>query len=181
GRARGLADAEYARGARAVELEQDAQGDDLALGRRELAQRCLELGRQPVAELLGQALVARIRLLAAAAARLGAEPVDGDAARDPAQPRARGTAARIEAPPGAERLLERLGGQILCGRAVARQIDEVAVHRVELLGGDLCEAGPPAGQTWHVERGRRRVHGPRYGTGPADRHTRSLGAGTGCG
>src|SRR5581483_12261277 len=94
GRARGLADAEYARGARAVELEQDAQGDDLALGRRELAQRCLELGRQPVAELLGQALVARIRLLAAAAARLGAEPVDGDAAREPAQPRARGTAAR---------------------------------------------------------------------------------------
>src|SRR5581483_864479 len=51
-RARGLADPEDARRARAVELEEDPQRDHFALRRRQLAKRLLEVRRQPVAELV---------------------------------------------------------------------------------------------------------------------------------
>src|SRR5579875_528843 len=50
GRTRGTADPEHPRGTRPVELEQDTQRDDLALGRREPLQRPLELRRRPFRE-----------------------------------------------------------------------------------------------------------------------------------
>ena len=65
-RACGLADSENACCARPVELEQDAQRDDLAFCRRELVQRLLQRAGQAVAELLDERDVARIRLFAPA-------------------------------------------------------------------------------------------------------------------
>src|SRR5205823_1912472 len=70
----------------------------------------------------------------------------------------------------AEGLLEGLGSEIFCGRAVAREEDQVAVDRVELLGRDLRKALPGAERPRSVERGRGRVHIPMYGAGAADRH-----------
>jgi len=113
--------------------------------------------------LLPHRLVARELLFAAAPARLGAKPVDGDAAGDAAEPRARRAPARVEAPPAAERLLERLGGKILRGRAVAGQVDEIPVDAVQLLRDDVVERGPFAGVR-EPERLGGRVHAPQYGT-----------------
>src|SRR5260221_12278014 len=124
-RARGLADSEHARGARAVELEQDAERDDLALSGRQLAHRLLQRPGQAVHQLRRLREVAGVRLLTAAAPRLGAEPVDGDRARNTTEPRAGRAAPRIEASPGPERLLERLRRQGLRRPAVAGQEDEV--------------------------------------------------------
>src|SRR5437868_11020459 len=119
-RARRLADAEHAGGARPVEREEDAERDHLALARRELAERLLHRPGQAVSELADEILTARVRVLAAVAARLGAEPIDRDVVRDLAQPRTRRAPARVEPPPRAERLLEGLRGEVFGGRAVAR-------------------------------------------------------------
>src|SRR6266536_213503 len=179
-RARGLADPEHARRARPVELEQDAERDHLPLGGRQLPQGLLERAGQPLSEqrLGGRLLVPeRVRLLAPPAAGLGPEPVDRDAPCDPAEPGSRRSAARVEAPPAAERLLERLRGEVLRCGAVAGQEDEIAVDRVELLGRDLGEARPGAEHARCVERGRGRVHVPIYGAGAADRHMHGPGCG----
>src|SRR5579872_3893833 len=173
-RARGLADPEHTRGTRAVELEQDTQREHLALGRRELAHRLLDRARQSVHQVLGVREVARVRILAAAAARLGSEPVDRDRPGDAAEPRARRAAPRVEAPPRSERLLERLRREILGGRAVAGEQHEVAIDGVELLGRDLGEARPWAEGRARVERGRNRVHALYYGAAAADRHIVSV-------
>src|SRR5207244_4637190 len=106
-------------------------------------QGALALVRQAFGEdrLLEQRLVAVVRLLAPLPPGLGPEPVDGGGVRDAAEPGTRRAAARIEPPPGAERLLERLGREILRSRAVAREIDEVAVDGVEVLRDDVAEGG----------------------------------------
>src|SRR5438477_10197272 len=169
-RARRLADPEHAGRGRAVELEDDAQRDHLALAGRQLSQRLLERAGQSVDELADELLTPAEGILPPSAARLRAEPVDRDVVRDLAQPRARRASARVEATPRAERLLECLGGEILGGRAVAGEVDEVAVDRVELLGDDLGEAGSCAEPGGSVERGRSRVHALLYGATPADRH-----------
>src|SRR6266849_3736476 len=173
-RARGLADSKHACGARAVELEEDAERDDLALGRRQLTHRLLQRPGQSVHQLGRLREVARVRLLAAAPARLRAEPVDGDRPRDATEPGAGRAAPRIKAPPGAERLLERLRREVFRRRAIAGQEDEVAVDGVELLGRDVCEARPGAESRTRVERGRNRVHALTYGAAGADRHILSV-------
>src|SRR5919199_1002109 len=115
-RARGRADSEHARRRPPVELEEDAQRDDLSLAGGELGERRLERRRQ-VAELPLLALrsLRGVGRLAAAAPILGAEVVEGGVARDVAEPGPRRGAARVEAAPRAERLLEGLAGQILGG------------------------------------------------------------------
>src|SRR5260221_2040622 len=113
GRARGLADPEHPRSARSIELEQDAQRHDLAFRRGKLAHRLLQRPGQTVHQLGGLREIARIGLLTPPPPRLGAEPVDRDRTRDAAEPGARRAAARIEAPPRAECLLEGLGCEIL--------------------------------------------------------------------
>ena len=121
-------------------------------------QRGLERRRQAFPELLERRRIPGVGLLTPAASRLRAKPVDGDAAGDPAKPGARRAASRVEAPPAAKGLLERLGGEILRGGAVPGQIDEIAVHGVQLLLHDLGEGGTPRDQARSVERGRGRVH-----------------------
>src|SRR5581483_10733441 len=167
-RARRLADSEHACGARPVEVEAHAQGDDLALGGRDIAQRIFERAGQTVDELADELLTLCVGVLTSSAAGLCAEPVDGDVVRDLAQPGARRAPARVEAAPCSERLLERLGREILGGGTVAREVDEVAVHGVELLGHDLVEARARAERRWSLEG--RRVHALLYGAAPAIRH-----------
>src|SRR5918995_4700972 len=70
------ADPEHARRLVAVELEQDAERDHLALTRGELAQRRLELGRQAFDEAGLQPVRHRRALLAAPAAVFGSEPLE---------------------------------------------------------------------------------------------------------
>src|SRR5436190_2531573 len=171
-RAGGPTDPEHARRTRPVEVEQHAECNHLPLCRRELSQRLLQRAGEPVAELLDERDAARICLLAPPPSCLGAEPVDRNAAGDLAQPSPRRGPAGIEAPPAAEGLLERLGGQILGSGAVAGQVDEIAVHGIELLGGDLREARAAAHERRRVERGRDRIHAWRYGAAPAYRHRR---------
>src|SRR5207244_10201492 len=77
-RAGGGADAEQPGDRRPVELQQDTQGDDLALAGRELAERALErrgdaLGEQRLGHAL---LLARVDVLAPPPAALGAEVVE---------------------------------------------------------------------------------------------------------
>src|SRR5579859_301576 len=152
GRTSRCADPEHARRARPVELE---------LGRSQPPQGALELRRQSLGEdgLLEERLVARVRLLSALAPGLGAEPVDGRGMGDAAKPCARRAAAGIEAPPAPERALERLGREILRSRAVAREVDEVAVDGVEMLGDDVRE-GRRADETGRSDGCRQRVHDP---------------------
>ena len=77
-------------------------------------------------------------LLAPAPALLRPEPVERSRAGDLAEPGAGAAAARVEPAPVLERLLERVGGQVLGQRAVAGQVDEIGVHVVEML---LCGRG----------------------------------------
>ena len=119
-RAVGFRDAEHARGSPGVEIEHDAERDDLALAGGEPPERRLEIGRETLREAGVEALVRSRELLAAAAAALGAEVVERDRARDLAEPGASGAALRVEAVPQPQRALERLAGQILRGSAVAR-------------------------------------------------------------
>src|ERR671922_2680595 len=109
GRARRLADAEHARRRAAVELEEDAERDHLALAGGELGQRRLERRGQSLAERAVVRLrrVRRVARLTPAPPLLGAEVVERRIARDLAEPRPRSRPARVESPPRAERLLER--------------------------------------------------------------------------
>src|SRR5437762_1442855 len=114
GRARRRADPEHARGGLAVEVEDDAERDHLALGGREAAHGVLEVGRQALDEprLLDVSFANGVDVFATTAALLCAEVVERSRARDLAQPRLRAAAARVEAPPRAESPLERLGCQV---------------------------------------------------------------------
>jgi hypothetical protein len=77
--------------------------------------------------------------------------------RDAAEPGARRTAPRIESAPAPERPLERLRGEILRRRAVAGEVDEVAVDGVEVLRHDVRE-GRGAYPTWRSDGCRHGVH-----------------------
>src|SRR5581483_12489820 len=103
------------------------------------------------------------------ASRIGPQPVEGDAARDRAQPRSRRAAPRVEAAPRAKSLLEGLGGDVLGRGTVAGQVDDVRVDGVELPGDDLGEAGAGGDGCRQGRRGR--VHARLYGAAPAIRHT----------
>src|SRR5919108_3583097 len=169
GRARRLADAEHARRRAAVEFEQDAKRDHLSLACRELAERLLKrrreaLAERPLVRLRGAGGVAR---LAAAAALLGTEVVERGAARDLAEPGARRRAARGEAPPRAERLLEGLPREVFGDRAVSGHEQQVAIDGVEVLLRDCGEARPGGHADAHPRRPRahRRVHAPFYVAG----------------
>src|SRR5579884_1143253 len=87
-RAVGGGDAEDAGGGARVEVEQDAERDHLALAGAEPRERRLEVGREPLAEARLDALRRRRQLLASRPASFGAEVVEGDRARDLAEPRA---------------------------------------------------------------------------------------------
>jgi hypothetical protein len=153
--------------ARPVELEQHAQRDHLALGRCQPVQRVVELRREALGEdgLLEVQLVAAVRLLAPLPPGLGPEPVDGGRVRDAAEPGAGRAAARVVAPPAAEGPLERLRGEILRRRAVAREIDEIAVDGVEVLRDDVCE-GRGGVATDRSDGCRQRVHVAHTAPGP---------------
>src|SRR5205814_1604031 len=91
------------------------------------------------------------------------------------EPRARRAAVRVELPPAAKRLLERLRRQILSGQTVAGEVDEVAVDSVEILRDDFREGLPTAGtgsgkSRWH------RVHG--VDTAPNRRSVTSVTVGS---
>src|SRR5207302_6287350 len=112
-----------------------------------------ELGRLDVALLFGG------ELLAPPASRLRAEVVERGAARDHAQPGARRGTTRVEATPRAQRALERLAGEILGERRVAREDEQVAVDVVEVSLGDRGEARRPlARRTSRGQSRRRGVH-----------------------
>ena len=90
--------------------------------------------------------------------------VEGDRARDLAEPGALRAAARVVAVPEAQRALERLAREILGEEAVAGEPDEVAVDVVEVALGGLCEAvhtahTPPA----RIASQRRAAPGGRLG------------------
>src|SRR5436190_2238785 len=149
-----LTDPEQARGRRAVEIEQHAQRDDLALRRRKVAERRRE--RAFAERRVLRRTIARESLLAAQPAFLGTEVIERDTPRDLAEPRTRGAATRIEAPPGAERLLERLRRELLGDGAVAGEEQQVAMHRVQLRFGD---GGKRRSRRSKCRQGRRdRVH-----------------------
>ena len=61
-------------------------------------------------------------------------------ARDLAEPGARTAAARVEATPLPQGLLEGLGGQVLGGAAIAGQVDEVRMDVVKMPLGNGLEA-----------------------------------------
>src|SRR5262249_48536057 len=98
-----------------------------------------------------------VGLLAPLAPGLGAEPVDSGGARDATEPGARRAATRVEAPPAPERPLECLRREILCCRAVACEVHEIAVDGVEMLRDDFSE-GRGADATRRPDRCRERVH-----------------------
>src|SRR5689334_15126365 len=104
----GGGDAEHARRGRRVEVEHDAQRDDLALARGEDSQRCLQVCGEPFGEALLVALGHGGELLSPCAATLGAKVVERRRARDLEEPRARRAALRVEAVPEPERALEGL-------------------------------------------------------------------------
>src|SRR5207237_4868710 len=104
---------EQACGLVAVELEQDAQRDHLALGRRERIERHPEDRRQHARE-AGLADIRRlgaVPLLPPPAPLLAAKVVERRVPGDPAEPRAGRRPARVEAAPRAKRLLEGLARQ----------------------------------------------------------------------
>src|SRR2546429_2529747 len=99
-RARRRADSEHTRRRPAVQLQQDAQREDLPLAGGQLGERDLERSREPFERLLLALLsLGGIRRLPAAAPLLGAKVVERRVARDVAEPRARSRPARVEAPP----------------------------------------------------------------------------------
>src|SRR4051794_8475602 len=133
-------DPEHACGGAGVEVEHDAQRDHFPLACAQAAQPGLELGREAVGELLLERLGRRGELLAPHAAALGAEVVEGDRARDLAEPGPGGAALRVEAVPQPQRALERLAGEVLGHEAVAREPREVAVDVVQVALGGVGEA-----------------------------------------
>src|SRR5262249_29152919 len=122
GRARRRRDAEDAGGRLDLQVEQDAQGDHLALAGRQRRERTLELRREPPEEAVLDLVreLGGVRMLASSPPLLGAEVVESGGARDAAQPRLRAPPAWIEASPLAQRPLERLGGQLLGRLSVSR-------------------------------------------------------------
>src|SRR5919197_136058 len=164
-RARRRADSEHARRRSAVQLEQDAQREHLPLAGRELGERRLERRRQPFEPRLpGLGRARREARLPATTPLLGAEMVEGRVARDVAEPRARRRAARVEAPPRAEGLLERVAREVFGDGSVSGHEQQVAVDGVEVLFGDRGEARPRAGANAHPRRpgAHRRVHTSFY-------------------
>src|SRR5918994_3623103 len=151
------ADPEHAAGLLAVELEQDAQRDHLALGGAQRRDRRFQIGREPLAEGLPDLVRGGDPLLAAPSPVLAPEPVERGRARDLAEPRAGRGAARVETRPQTKRLLERVRGQILGERAVAGQVHEIAVHVVEVLLCGRGERGRPSGLS-SQSRDRHRLH-----------------------
>src|SRR3954454_3247250 len=150
----GGGDPEDARGGRRVQVEHDAQCDDLALAGGEHAERGLEVGCEALGEALLEALRDGGQLLAPGAAALAAEVVERHRARDLAEPRAGRPAPRVEAVPEPQRALERLARQVVRSRPVAGEPGQVPVHVVEVRLGCLGEG--------HLHVVRRR---------PAFRHT----------
>src|SRR5262249_30087769 len=114
-RARRRADPEDARRRLAVQVEQHAQCDHLALAGGEAAERPLQLRREaavdPVLRL--ERLAQRVDALASAPPPLRPEVVERGRARELAEPGADAAAAGVEPVPEAERPLERLGRQVL--------------------------------------------------------------------
>src|SRR3954452_21061334 len=135
-------DAEDARGGRRVEVEHDAQRDDLALAGGEDGERRLQIGREPFGEALLEALRDGGELLALRTPALASEVVERDRARHLAEPGPGGAAARVEPVPEPQRALERLACEILGGGTVAREPGEVPVHGVEGRLGCLRERHP---------------------------------------
>src|SRR5205085_6048501 len=96
-------------------------------------------------------------------------------ARDLAQPGAGAPPGRVEPGPRTKSSLERLGGQFLRGRAVAGQVDEIAVDVVQMLLGNRGKPGhvvntPPGALSSHLgfprvglSRLRSRARGGRWG------------------
>src|SRR4051812_1110327 len=142
-RACGRADAEHARRGRPVEVDDDAERDQLALGRRQPSECAVERGGEALGEarLLGLRQLARERVLAADASSLGPEMVERDRAGELAEPGPGAAAGLVEAVPEADGALEGLGGQILREAAVAGQVGEVAVDVVQVLRRGLLERG----------------------------------------
>ena len=70
--------------------------------------------------------------------------VERGAARDLAEPRALAAAARVVALPAAQRGLERLRRQVVGGRPVARQVQDVAEDVAEVALGE-CGHGAVGG------------------------------------
>ena len=107
-RARRGRDLEQARGLAGVELEQDAQGDDLAVGGAQAPQAGLERRGVAVAQACrvfrrAQRLAQRGEPLARPAPPLGAQVVERAGAGDRQQPAARAGAPRVEADRAASR------------------------------------------------------------------------------
>ena len=158
-RARGLADSEHARRARAVELEQHAQA------RRPRARPARARAAPPRT---GREARRRTPRRAARRARTSPRACAAVSPRGTSRRRrcVRSGRARCAASRGAGRTGASVRNafsnvsavEILRRGAVAGEIDEVAVDGVELLRGDVGEAGPPAEQRRGVERGRGRVH-----------------------
>jgi hypothetical protein len=117
-----------------------------------------ELGREPELDRrdLLPARGERVALLAPAAPALRPEVVERHAAADPAEPRPLGAAPRVETAPGPERLLERLGRQLLGERRIGGEHEQVTVHGIEVVRSRLAEAPPEGGPPRH--RRRERVH-----------------------
>ena len=147
-RARRRRDLEQSRGLAGIELEQDAQRDDLAVGCTQPSEARLERGRVAVAQAgcirrgaFGLAL--RGEPLARAAALLGTQVVERTGARDREQPAARARAARVEAIAPLPGPLERVGREILGQRAVAGEVDEIAMNVAEMRLDELIEGLGP--------------------------------------
>ena len=112
-----------------------------ALSRREAG---LERCRVAVAETGGvfggaARLALRREPLTGAAPALGAQVIERARAGDREQPAARACAARVEAVALAPGALERVGREVLGERAVAREVDEVAVDVAEMRLDELVE------------------------------------------
>src|SRR5581483_10956805 len=97
-RACGRTDSEQPRRGLAVEAEQDAQGDHLALAGGQRGERALEPRRQAATEdlLALDGLAHRVQPFAPPPPRLGAEVVERARARDLAQPRLGARTFRVE-------------------------------------------------------------------------------------
>src|SRR5205085_8385355 len=149
------ADPEQPGRGRPVQLEQHAQRDDLSLGRSQLLQRGCERTFPP-RRLDDPVELARVTILATGAPLLRPEVIERDAACDPAQPRTRGPPPRVEAALRAERVLERVAGQIFREAPVPGEEEEVAMHRIELGLRNSGERRP--GEPESRQGRRHRVH-----------------------
>src|SRR5579862_367666 len=136
----GGGDPEHPRRGRGVEIEHDAEGDNLALAGGQSEQCRFEVGREAFDEALVDPLGGRGELLPAGAPPLGEEVVERRGAGDLAEPGAGRSALRIEPRPEPQSAFERLAGQILGRRPVAREPHEVAVDVFEMPLGGLREA-----------------------------------------